>query len=415
MRHVPVPDAAGVKRGRWLWRFVMAMAACALAGGGAARAADQATDPGWRLAALYTGEYLHNFRGGVERGGAYIDNLDLVLELDAERAFGVPGLTAMAYALYNNGGQISGRRVGDTHAISNIEATRALRLYELWFDWRFGTPLSRSLRVGLYDLNSEFDVSEVASLFINGSQGIDIDFSQAGLNGPSIFPVTSLAARLEWAVAEGWMVRGAVLDGVPGDPQRPSATVVKLGGGDGALYVAELDRSIGSGRFVLGHWRFTTRFDDLAQLDDAGEPLQRRGSHGSYALVEGPLWQAASGARRLTGVARLGMASPDVNPVQYTLRLGLVLHSPFRDGDEDQLGLGIATLRNGDPYLLGAAAAGTPLLRSETNVELTWRVPVSDWLTLQPNLQWVRHPGSDPGLDAAWVAGLRFEVGGASH
>ena len=326
-----------------------------------------------------------------------------------------PGLTAMAYALYNNGGSISGRYVGDTHAVSNIEATRALRLYELWLDWRFGSSRDRSLRVGLYDLNSEFDASEVAALFINSTHGIGIDFAQAGLNGPSIFPVTSPAARLEWTLAEGWRLRGAVLDGVPGDPERPKVTTVELGDGDGALLVAEIDRAAAGYRFVLGHWRFTTTFDDLARVDAAGDPLRRRGTHGTYAFVEGGLWQASAGPRRLTGVARIGFASPDVNPVERTLRLGLVLHSPFTEAGEDQLGIAFATYRNGEPYRRGAAARGETLLRSETNVELTWRVGVTDWLTLQPNLQWVRDPGSVDGVEDAWVVGLRFEVGGASH
>jgi porin len=409
------PKAAG-ERGRPgrpvpRWAAILAL----LIAASPAVAADESTGSPWRWSAQYTGEYQHNLRGGLERGGAYLDNLDLMLEVDGERAFGVPGLTAMAYALYNNGGSITGRYVGDAQFISNIEATRALRLYELWADWRFGAAQAHSVRFGLYDLNSEFDVSEVALLFLNGVQGIGIDFSQAGLNGPPIFPLTALAARLEWAPAEGWRVRGAVLDGVPGDPERPKVTPIKLSSEDGALLVAEIDRATEAWHVVVGHWRYTTTFDDLEQVDEAGDPLRRRGSHGTYAFVEGSLWRAKAGPRRLTGVARVGVASPDVNPIQRTLRLGLVLHSPFTATREDQLGLAFATYRNGDPYLRGAAANGEALLRGETNVELTWRVPVTDWLALQPALQWVRHPGSLEGIDDAWVAGLRFEVGGASH
>jgi porin len=46
----------------------------------------------------------------------------------------------------------------------------------------------------------------------------------------------------------------------------------------------------------------------------------------------------------------------------------------------------------------------------ETIAELTWKVPVNDWLTLQPNLQYVRNPDTDPGLDNALALGLRFEL-----
>ena len=406
------PARAYRATGLALWLAAAMMAPVASAVSPESAADDR---PAWRFGALYTGEYLHNVRGGLERGGAYLDNLDLTLEMDGEKAFGVPGLTAMLYGLYNNGGSISGRYVGDTHAISNIEAPRAVRLYELWVDWKFGAINGRSLRLGLYDLNSEFDASEVASLFLNGTHGIGIDFSQAGRNGPSIFPVTSLAARLQWPLVDGWLLRGAVLDGVPGDPARPEATVVKLANGDGELYVAELERSSESLRFVIGHWRFTTQLEDLLQVDSSGDSLRRDDSHGSYAFVEGELWRAAAGGRRLRGVARIGVASPQVNPVPRSLRLGLVLDSPLVESGGDQLGLAVATHRNGDPFLRGATANGTTLRRGETNVEFTWRLPVNDWLTLQPNLQWVVDPGSDPALGDAWVIGLRFEVGGVSH
>ncbi len=155
----------------------------------------------------------------------------------------------------------------------------------------------RNLRGGLCDLNSEFDVSMVAALFLDGVQGIDIEFSEAGLKVPLIFLLTALAARREWAPADGWRLRGAVLDGVPGDPERPKVTPWTLDSVEGALRVAEIDRSVATYRFVLGRWRFTSIFDDLAQGDVAGDPLRCRGAHGTYAFVEGSLWQSKDGPR----------------------------------------------------------------------------------------------------------------------
>ena len=55
-----------------------------------------------------------------------------------------------------------------------------------------------SLLVGLYDLNSEFDANGTAGFFINSSFGIGAELGASGLNGPSIFPVTSLGTRLRW-------------------------------------------------------------------------------------------------------------------------------------------------------------------------------------------------------------------------
>ena len=71
-----------------------------------------------------------------------------------------------------------------------------MKLYEAWFEQTlFDDRLS--FKAGLYDLNTEFDVVETAGLFINSSHGIGPDFSQSGVNGPSIFPTTSLGIRVK--------------------------------------------------------------------------------------------------------------------------------------------------------------------------------------------------------------------------
>ena len=67
----------------------------------------------------------------------------------------------------------SANRVGDLQGVSNTDAEEALRLFGFWHelaeaDW--------SLRTGLYDLNSEFDVNEAGSIFLNSSHGIGAEF-----------------------------------------------------------------------------------------------------------------------------------------------------------------------------------------------------------------------------------------------
>jgi len=47
----------------------------------------------------------------------------------------------------------------------------------------------------------------------------------------------------------------------------------------------------------------------------------------------------------------------------------------------------------------------------ETSIELTYRAPITGWLTLQPDIQYIINPGLDPALDNALVISLRFELG----
>ena len=126
--------------------------------------------------------------------------------------------------MYNNGSTFSDELVGDLQVISNIDASHAWRVFEFWYEFGEGPW---SVRTGLYDLNSEFDVNETGGLFLNSSHGMGPDFSQTGENGPSIFPVSSLALRAEWE-GKGFTARLAVLDGVPGHPHDPSSNEIDL-------------------------------------------------------------------------------------------------------------------------------------------------------------------------------------------
>ena len=364
------------------------------------------------LSVVYTADVRSNVRGGTRRGSRYLDNLDLTLTVDAERAFGWRGATLFAYGLYNNGTRFSEDLVGDAQGISNIETgVRAARLYEAWVEQRFASDHA-SLKFGLYDLNSEFDAIESAALFLNPSHGIGPDFSQSGLNGPSIFPTTSLALRGDLKVAENWLVRAAILDGVPGDPDRPKRTAIKFGKGDGALAVAELNYLDDSTKAAVGYWRYTGRFGDLRAPLHADEPVERDGNEGLYMLVERRLTrEATDDPQGLAGWVRLGFANETLNAVERYFGGGLTYTGPFAGRDEDQVGIAVGTVEFGDPFRRGLLLEGDQVGAREVIVEATYHAPVTRWLTLQPDLQYVINPGGRPALGNALILGLRVEFG----
>lgn len=123
-------------------------------------------------------------------------------------------------------------------------------------EWASGAARPLTLRFGLYDLNSEFDMSDSRSLFIHSTHGVGHDLGQTGENGPSIFPNTSLGLRAAWEPGANWRLLAAVLDGVPGDPDDPTRVRIHLSGEEGALNVAEAQWSGARiGTLSIGHWR----------------------------------------------------------------------------------------------------------------------------------------------------------------
>jgi porin len=79
-------------------------------------------------------------------------------------------------------------------------------------------------------------------------------------------------------------------------------------------------------------------------------------------------------------------------------------------GLQDELGIAVASARNGSHYLEQQAQLGAPAQRSETAIELTYLVQVSKWVAVQPDLQYVVHPNTDPAIRNALAFLLRFEV-----
>lgn len=51
-----------------------------------------------------------------------------------------------------------------------------------------------------------------------------------------------------------------------------------------------------------------------------------------------------------------------------------------------------------------------PIQRAEYDMELYYGVHLTDWMTVRPNIQYVRHPGSVSEVDNAVVAGLKIQA-----
>jgi porin len=359
---------------------------------------------GISFAAVYTGEPIRNLDGGQRTGGTYLDNLDLQISAERGSIFGIPGLSGLFYVLNNNSSEFSAEYVGDSHIVSNIDAPRGLRVFEAWLDWAPGDG-SVSTRVGLYDLNSEFDSIETAGLFLNGAQGMGTDFGQTGLNGPSVFPVTSLAMRVHASFGSGVYGQLAVLDGVPGDPDDPESNEIDLSGDDGALVVAEFGWTGNDWRkLAVGAWVYTADFYPLASPDGP----QDDENSGWYAIADRTVWRG--GDTTLAAYLRVGRAEDRFNPIEDYLGFGASLAGFSAARPDVELGVAVSSGTAGSDLKAARRLDDLGTDSRETSIELTYRAPITDWLTLQPDLQYIINPGLDPALDNSLVISLRFEL-----
>jgi porin len=352
--------------------------------------------PALDLGGSYVSDSFGNTTGGIQPGFRQMGLLELTAEIDGG-AIGLDGADAFAKVQFVHGKSLSGDLIGDAQIHSNIDAPDGLRLFEAWVS----APVADHgyVKAGLIDLNGEFDVQSVGALFLNSSHGIGPDFSQSGLNGPSIFPISSSALVGGWN-GGGWSARAGLFDAVAGDPDDLRRTVVRFPGSNGLLLVAEADVRITEGVEVqVGAWRYTSKFETI-DTGENGNPVEQRGNGGAYAMIEGRVGKIAG--QPLDAWIRAGTAETEFNPI------GLYLGGGLAVGEErSRWGVAVGHARLGQPAI---RAAGPGAKRAETVIELTYARAIGSRLIIQPDVQYVINPGWDAQLRNALVAGVRLQI-----
>lgn len=369
----------------------------------------QWSEAGIDLMLTHIGEYMAVTSGGLAQKGEYLSRTDLGVTLNTEKLLRWKDGTFQFTFMHTDGGQPNDHS-GSLQGVSNIEAPATAKLLEAWYDQGFFSG-SASLRFGLYDLNTEFDAMETAKMFSNPSFGISPDYSQSGVNGPSIFPTTSLALRARYQSAGNLYAQAAILDGVPGKPGAPRGTYVRLDPQDGWLVAAETGyratRATNSKERYLklgvGAWRYT----EPLTADVNGNPIGASYSQGFYLISEAHLYRETEGsAKGLYWFLHYGHAGEKLHQIGHYVGGALIYTGLLPGRDEDQLGLGVASASNGQYFL----DANPGFESRETIWELAYRARVTPWLSVQPDIQYVENPGTDPVVKNATVASVRVFI-----
>lgn len=392
--------------------------------------ADWLSSNGFAPSLTYEGDAAANVSGGGRRGSTYGGDLHLQLLVDGGRLAGAPGLSGFLDGLWINGGGPS-RLAGDAQGVSNIEAPHAVRLYEAWLQYNSAGNVW-SVLAGRYDLNTEFYRLSSAGLFLNSSFGIGPEFALSGFGGPSVYPDTAAGVRVAYKPGPNSVLRVAALDAAPFDQQ--NGTPSPFNPHDGMLLVAEAawltrpgtsDRPANArfrigrhgtpvpydDKIAIGAWYYTARFDDLGPGPSGGRAAQRSGEEGGYLLLDHLLLQSGDDPeRRLNGFVQFGVANAAADRFGTYIGAGLTLSGAFPNRPDDEIGLAMAMARNGSRYLEAEQQAGAGVDGAETAVEMTYLAQVQSWLALQPDVQYVVHPNTDPKLRGAAVLQLRFDL-----
>ncbi len=129
----------------------------------------------------------------------------------------------------------------------------------------------------------------------------------------------------------------------------------------------------------------------------------KRGNEGFYFLAEQEVWHPEGKAgRTLALFGRAGFAPNDRNLVPVYFDTGFNFQGALASRANDTLGLGFSYTQLSDELVADGG--------DEEVVELTYRVVLGDHIFLQPDLQFIIHPGATDSAAPAVLAGLRLNL-----
>ncbi len=378
---------------------------------------------GITFTANYYGEVFANVQGGIKRGATYDGMFEPQVDVDLDKLLGWKGGSFHASMIEAHGPSISQGWTGNLMTVSSVlAAPPATRLYDLWlqqalFDDRL------EVRVGIMNIDAEFITSQTASTFINSTFGWPGWTALELPGGAPAYPLSAPGLLVKWQhQPEGFYLQGAVFDGDPTDhngsnsPEDsiPSGTVESFRGG--ALIMVEAGYSVNQGKnakgppmtFELGGWYHTSdqfhdqRFDNtgvpLGSPASNGIPLDHHGDWGIYAVADATLYRTTDGGG-LSAFARVAGSPGDRNLISFYTDAGLTYKGLIPGRGEDTAGVAIAYARIGnnargfDQDLQANSNPLTPVRDQETVLEVTYQIQLTPWLTMQPDLQRIFHPG----------------------
>lgn len=368
---------------------------------------DSLAESGLTFEITYMADFFSLMRGGVdtEKSFQYYGLFDLGVTLDTGQLGWWENGTFFVNFVANHGTELSERYIGDLQVANNADAPDALRLYEFWYEHTLFDERVR-LKFGKMDVNSDFAAGVYRDEFIHSSPGFSPTIPMVS------YPDTTLGVVL-FVEPSDWLYLGAGVYDALGtsnrtgfdtafDPPGDSFTIVELGFRPMLNLFGQEDLpgqySVG-GFYHGGEWPIF--FNDL---DGRLPARSETGNSGIYVTFDQLILRESHDTEDEQGLGlffQFGWSPSDRNEIHKHYGGGFQYYGPLPTRDEDVFGLGLQhiTVSNELQSLEDRF--------SETAVELFYRVQMTDWLSIKPDLQYIAKPGGD-GRDA-WVAGVRVE------
>ncbi|ROM52586.1 porin [Pseudomonas poae] len=394
-------------------------------------------EQGIDIKADYVGEMGYNAHGGYndDKTGRYSDQFGLGVALDLQKLWGWDNTQAKIQLTNRNGQNISNDRIGDPRAgtlSSSMEVYgrgHMVRLTQFWIQHQmFDNKLD--VKLGYFGEGEDFNT------FPCDFQNLSFCGSQVGnyVNTWYNWPVAQAAIRVKYNITPELFAQIGAYNQNPSQLEHGNGFKLSGSGTKGTVIPVELVWSPKvnnlPGEYRVGYYKSAADASDVREDVNGNDAATTRAGYRVRSSKTG-YWFVAQqqltthngdASRGLNIAANATFHDKDTNLVDNYQSLMLVYKGPFDARAKDDVGIGISRIHaNSDvkknAELLNEAGGFTdysqagyaPLRNTEYNLELNYGFHVTNWLTVRPNLQYIKNPGGVDQVDNALVAGLKIQ------
>jgi porin len=357
------------------------------------------------LFGFYYATVLGNPVGGKAKGVSYASLLDLFINLDLEKLFGIKGLSFRISGSWSSGSSLSEVFIGNFFNVSSAFNGDSVGLYQLYFEQSLFDDIL-NIALGRMATGDDFMTSPLFYNFV--SLAFDQNPVSIFFNIPSFTadPVSTWGARVKVRpFKEVYAMLGVYNSDLRSGKIRFGDFEPSLNG-EGFL-IGELGYAHNShehsdglpGNYKLGVYYDTNRFTVLSAPDE-----KRRGNYGFYVITEQMIYREGDPGsdQGLTPFATFTLApSDDINTFPFCFSTGLVYEGLFSSRDTDTTSFG---------FSYGKVSKDLIGKDFEILMELTHIFNITPWLSVQPDIQYIIHPGGSSEIPNAFVIGFALDV-----
>ncbi len=366
----------------------------------------QLQQQGYDLNFGYTGEMasLIDAQRSSSHRTEYADQFVFGTHLDLAKIAGWQDTEAQITVTQRNGHSLSQSSAALNDHLSSVQEVwgrgQTWRLTDLWIKKQF-LEQKLDVKVGRFGEGEDFN-------------SFDCDFQNLALCGSQVgnwvgdqwynWPVSQWAARVKYNISpELYAQVGAYEYNPENANHRGKGFNLSTDGSKGAMLPAEVvwTPKVGvqklPGEYRAGYYYST------AEAEVISNPDQTDHHHGGWVVAK-QQFTAHDGdtSRGLTGFLNATVHDSKTNSVTDMQNIGLVYKGAMDSRPQDEIAFGIARINMNDDVIGDR--------HHEIDAEIYYGLHATPWLTIRPNVQYVRHVGAYKDGENVWVGGIKFNT-----